>query len=254
MKKIVATLLVSAALGASSWAHAGTMPVFDAANFIKNTMTAAQALKTEVYENTNITYQYKMMLNQLQQAVGLDSASMLAQASSIKDDIKRHEQYGQTLQDLYGGLANNADYLSRVQSMVVQSGKTPDQWFQDQRTLLDTGDKTAKRLFSLGNDVTANNQKLAQRRKQLQSDLEMNQTSEATAQLTNQMLDVLASQNADLLQLMGAKTQSDAIKDQKANSDTAEKTTAAEALSRQQAAELQQLRQTVFNRGTSFGK
>ena len=53
---------------------------------------------------------------------------------------------------------------------------------------------------------------------------------------------------------MGAKTQSDAIKDQKANSDTAEKTTAAEALSRQQAAELQQLRQTVFNRGTSSGK
>lgn len=249
MRKIAAKLLVTAVLATASLAHAGTMPVFDAANFIKNTMTAAQALKTEVYENTNITYQYKMMLNQLQQAVGLDSTAMLAQASSIKDDIKKHEQYGQTLQDLYGGLTDNADYLSRVQSMVVQSGKTPDQWFQDQRTLLDSGDKTAKRLFSLGQDVTKNNQKLAKRRQDLQSDLNMNQTAQATAQLTNQMLDVMAGQNADLLQLIGAKTQADAVKEQKTNTEETQRTDAAEKLQRDRDDQLRALQNRVFRKG-----
>jgi hypothetical protein len=82
----------------------------------------------------------------------------------------------------------------------------------------------------------------------------MNQTAQATAQLTNQMLDVMAGQNADLLQLIGAKTQADAVKDQKVNADTAEKTAAAEQLARQQADELQKLRQQVFNRGTLSGK
>ncbi|CAG9183520.1 conjugal transfer protein TrbJ [Cupriavidus pinatubonensis] len=254
MNKVLAGALASAALTASSLAHASGWPVFDAANFIKNTMTAAQALKTEIYENTNIVYQNKMMLNQLQQAVGLDSVAMATQAMGIQEDIQKHQRYGRAMQELYGSLANNADFLSNVQGLVASSGKTPDQWFRDQRTLLETGDKTAKRLFGLGQDVTKNNEKLAQRRRDLQQDLNMNQTAQATAQLTNQMLDVMAGQNADLLQLIGAKTQADAVKDQKVNADTAEKTAAAEQLARQQADELQKLRQQVFNRGTLSGK
>lgn len=254
MKKALAGVLASATLLASTLAHASGWPVFDAANFVKNTMTAAQALKTEIYENTNIVYQNKMMLNQLQQAVGLDSVSMAAQAMGIREDIGKHQRYGQALTALYGSLTDNADFLSSVQSLVTASGKSPDQWFRDQRSLLDTGDKTAKRLFSLGQDVTRNNHKLAQRRLDLQSDLNMNQTAQATAQLTNQMLDLLAGQNADLLQLIGAKTQSDAVKDQRENADTAEKTAASEQLARQQVEELQQLRRQVFNRGTLVGK
>ncbi|SCU77709.1 Conjugal transfer protein TrbJ [Cupriavidus necator] len=254
MKKAFAGVLASATLLTSTLAHASGWPVFDAANFVKNTMTAAQALKTEIYENTNIVYQNRMMLNQLQQAVGLDAVSMAAQAKGIGEDIDKYQRYGQSLKDLYGSVADTADFLTNVQGLVAASGKSPDQWFRDQRKLLDTGDKTAKRLFGLGQAVTGNNQKLAKRRRDLQSDLDLNQTAQATAQLTNQMLDVMAGQNADLLQLIGAKTQADAVKDQRENADTAEKMAASEQLARQQADELQQLRRQVFNRGTLVGK
>jgi len=254
MKKAISAVIATTAMAFTCAAHASGWPVFDAANFIKNTMTAAQALKTEVYENTNIAYQYKMMANQLQQAVGLDPASMVAQATSIKDDIKRTEAYGQSLSALYNGLTQNAQFLSNVQSLVTSSGKTPEQWFKDQRTLLDTGDQSAKRLFSIGQDVADNNDKLMKRRQKLQDDLNMNQTQQATAQLTNQMLDVMTSQNSDLLKLLGAKSQADAVKEQQSVADASEKTAGSEQLSRQQDAELQQLRQTVFNRGTFQGK
>lgn len=241
----IAAALSAVALVASPLAHASGWPVFDAANFLKNTMTAAQALKTEVYENTNITYQYKMMLNQLLQATGLDNAAMQLQASAIKADITKHEQYGQTLESLYGGLSDNASFLGRVQSLVVQSGKSPDQWFLDQRTLLSNGDKTAQRLFSMGTDIAKSNQTLAKRRQKIQSDMEMSPTAEATAQATNHMLDVIASQNGDLLQLMSAKTQSDAVKDQKDLAAATESAAAAEELQKARDAQRTKLINTL---------
>jgi len=248
MKAAFASALVAATLMTSTLVHAGGMPVFDAANFIKNTMTASQALKTEIYENTNIVYQNKMMLNQLQQAVGLDAVSMALQEKGIVEDIEKYQRYGQTLKDLYGNVADTADFLNNVQGLMATSGKSPDQWFRDQRTLLDTGDKTAKRLFGLGQAVTSNNQKLAKRRRDLQSDLELNQTAQATAQLTNQMLDVMSGQNADLLQLIGAKTEADAVKDQRANAQETERNDAGEKLQRDREAQLRELESRVFRK------
>ncbi|MDK3022952.1 conjugal transfer protein TrbJ [Cupriavidus taiwanensis] len=248
MKKALAGALASATFMASSLAHASGWPVFDAANFVKNTMTAAQALKTEIYENTNIVYQNKMMLNQLQQAVGLDVVAMAKQAEGIQEDIAKYQRYGKTLKDLYGSVADTADFLSNVQGLMATSGKSPDQWFRDQRTLLETGDKTAKRLFGLGQAVASNNQKLAKRRRDLQSDLELNQTAQATAQLTNQMLDVMAGQNADLLQLIGAKTEADAVKDQRANTQETERNDSGEKLQRDREVQLRELENRVFGK------
>lgn len=199
------------------------LAVFDAANFLKNTISAAQALKTEVYENTNIIYQYKMMLNQLQQAVGLDDIKNQAQIDSILADVKRYSDYGQVLQQLYGAVSSDASFLDKVNGLVVVSGKSPAQWFEDQRTLLTSGNKTAQALFDAGTDVAKNIAHLAQRRQDLQSQMTLSPTAQATAQTTNQYLDLLSSQNADLIKLIGTKVQADAVKDRKENADTEEK-------------------------------
>ncbi len=76
----------------------------------------------------------------------------------------------------------------------------------------------------------------------------MNQTAQATAQLTNQMLDVMAGQNADLLQLMGAKTQADAVKDQKENAEQTDRTNNADQLQRDRDAQLRELESRVFRK------
>ncbi|WP_434035069.1 conjugal transfer protein TrbJ [Cupriavidus sp. a3] len=247
MKKWIANIAIAtSALGASSAQAA--LPVTDWVGLVQTTRTAMQSLKTEVYENTNIVYQYKMMANQLLQATGLDAAALTEQLDAIRDDIGKYEVYGSSLKDLYGTVSDNADYLKKIQSMVVASGKTKEQWFEDQRKLLSNGDKTAKNLFSLGEQVFKNTQSVAQRRQKIQAQVKLSPTAQAAAQTTNQMLDVLASQNSDLLQLMSVRAQADADKDQQSVAKEAQSAEAMRALSTAQDEELRQLRARVFSR------
>src|SRR5258708_2886505 len=78
--------------------------VFDPTNYVKNAVTAAEAVKTKVYQNTNVIYQYQMMLNQLKQATNLNPAAMLSQAQTISSDISSLSKYNDSLTSLYGGL------------------------------------------------------------------------------------------------------------------------------------------------------
>jgi P-type conjugative transfer protein TrbJ len=212
MKKMIRCIAATGVLTLGFVQHANAnMPVFDASNFIQNTMTAAAAVKGEVYQDSNLVYQYQMMLNQLKQATNLDPSAMLAQFKSITSDISSLSKYTDALKDLYGGLQSNAEYASKVQALITQSGKTPEQWFTDQNTLLQNNDKTAKQLFQQGNDVISHVSTLAKRRQEIQDQLNMSPTMEATAQLTTHMLDIVASQNGDLLQMMASKQQTDAV-------------------------------------------
>ncbi|MFS8979198.1 conjugal transfer protein TrbJ [Cupriavidus necator] len=247
MKKWVANIAIATAVFGASSAHAA-LPVTDWVGLVQTTMTAMQSLKTEVYENTNIVYQYKMMANQLLQATGLDAAALTEQLDAIKDDIGKYEVYGTSLKDLYGTVSDNADYLKKIQSMVVASGKTKEQWFEDQRKLLSNGDKTAKNLFSLGEQIFKNTQSVAQRRQKIQAQVKLSPTAQAAAQTTNQMLDVLASQNSDLLQLMSVRAQADADKDQQSVARATQSAEAMRAITTAQDDELRQLRARVFSR------
>ncbi|WP_439672797.1 Conjugal transfer protein TrbJ (plasmid) [Cupriavidus necator] len=247
MKKWIANIAIATSVFGASSAHAA-LPVTDWVGLIQTTMTAMQSLKTEVYENTNIAYQYKMMANQLLQSTGLDAAALTEQLDAIKDDIGKYEVYGTSLKDLYGTVSDNAAYLKKIQSMVVASGKTKEQWFQDQRQLLSNGDKTAKNLFSLGEQIFKNTQSVAQRRQKIQAQVKLSPTAQAAAQTTNQMLDVLAGQNSDLLQLMSVRAQADADRDQQSVARETQSAEVMRAISTAQDEELRQLRARVFSR------
>ncbi|OWJ56248.1 type VI secretion protein [Paraburkholderia caledonica] len=226
IKTLLRTATATAALtfGLMSQAHA-QLAVIDPTNLIQNTMTAIGAVKGEVYQDTNLVYQYQMMLNQLKQATNLNPSAMLAQATSITNDISSLTKYTDTLKSLYGGLQSNAEYATKVQALITQSGKTPAQWFSDQSTLISNNDKTAKQLFQMGNDVISHVSTLAKRRQEIQDQLNMSPTAEATAQLTTHLLDIVASQNSDMLQMMASKQQADSVvQAQKTSSDQANNT------------------------------
>jgi len=211
-RKLIRTIAAAAVMtfGFAQQSHA-QLAVIDPTNLIQNTLSAIGAVKGEVYQDTNIAYQYQMMLNQLKQAVNLNPSAMLAQATTITNDISSLTKYTDSLKSLYGGLQDNAQYASKVQALITQSGKTNAQWFADQSTLIANNDTTAKQLFQQGNDVISHVSVLAKRRQEIQDQLNMSPTMEATAQLTTHMLDIVASQNGDLLQMMASKQQSDAV-------------------------------------------
>lgn len=248
MKKWLTSAACAVSLAASSLAHASGLPVIDVANLIQTTLSALQSLKTEIYENTNIAYQYKMMANQLLQSTGMDAGHLTEQLGAISDDIRQYEDYGSSLKDLYGSVSDNADYLSKIQSMVTASGKSTDEWFADQRKLLEKGDRTARVLFDLGGNVAKNVQNQAKRREKVQKAMKLTGTAQAAAEATNEMLDILATQNSDVLQLMSAKAQADAARDKQANADDAVKTEAMRSLARDQEEQLRQLRSRVYTR------
>lgn len=237
VKKILlrTACLLATVGGVASPAHA--LIVFDPTNYSQNMITAAKAVQGEIYQNTNILYQYQMMSNQLLQAVNLNPAAMKAQYDEITADIKQVSGYVTTLNSLYGDLQQGEQYITHVQNLISTSGKSPSQWLSDMNSLYKQGDANATRLFQLGNDVASHTQTLAQRRADLQTQLSLSPTQQATAQLTTHYLDIVSSQMSDLLNMYSAKTQNDAQQQAISSASAENRAAAAQAFTTQQDAE-----------------
>lgn len=238
MKMILArlTLTVGMTFVASQAAHA-QLTVIDPTNLIQNTITALKSIKTEVYQDSNIAYQYQMMANQLLQATNLDPTAMKAQYDQITGDISKYKQLADNATSLYGDLQNGNQWLSHVQTMISRSGKSNAQWFADMGTLYNQRDSQATQLMQTGNNVLKHVQALAQRRQDLQSQMTLTPTAQATAELTTHYLDIVSSQMSDLLQMTAGKAQKDAQQQSVDNEEDKTRFANAKAFLDQQAAE-----------------
>ncbi|CAD6556606.1 hypothetical protein LMG28727_06150 [Paraburkholderia kirstenboschensis] len=238
MTKILARLALTVGMTffASQAAHA-QLTVIDPTNLIQNTITALKAVKTEVYQDSNIAYQYQMMANQLLQATNLDPTAMKAQYDQITGDISKYKQLADNATSLYGDLQDGNQWLSHVQTMISRSGKSNAQWFADMGTLYTQRDKQATQLMQTGNNVLQHVQDLAKRRQDLQSQMSLTPTAQATAELTTHYLDIVSSQMSDLLQMTAGKAQKDAQQQTADNEEDKTRSANAKAFLDQQAAE-----------------
>jgi len=238
MKTTLARLALTAGMTLCvSHAAYATLPVIDPANLIQTTITALQTVKTEVYQDSNIAYQYQMMANQLLQAKNLDPTAMKAQYDEITGDISKYKQLADNATSLYGDLQNGNQWLSHVQTLVSRSGKSNAQWFADMGTLYSQRDNQATQLMQTGNNVVQHIQALTKRRQDLQSQMSLTPTAQATAELTTHYLDVVSSQMSDMLQMMANKTEKDAQQQSAENADDKARSANAKAFLDQQAAE-----------------
>jgi hypothetical protein len=219
MSKRMLSAVLTAVLLLTTQAADAQWIVFDPTNFAQNVITAAKAVQGEIYQNTNIVYQYKMMANQLLQAVNLNPGAMSAQMNLINGDIQSTNAYVNNSQALYGNLNNASTWIGQVQSMASASGKTPQQWLNDENTLAQTGNTAAINLFQQGSSIAQQTQTLSARRQQLQQQLNASQTQQQTASLTTHYLDILASQNTSLMNLAAQQAQ---INAQKKSQDSAQ--------------------------------
>jgi conjugal transfer/entry exclusion protein len=233
MKCLRITTLVAMATLTTQSTYAWDV-VFDPSNYAQNVVTAAKAVKGEIYQDTNIIYQYQMEANQLLQSTGLDPTAMKAQYTEITGDISQLNQYRDTLTQLYGSLQQGSTWLGQAQTLISSSGKTPTQWYSDMNALYNQGNSVATNLFQTGNNVFTHSQQLAQRRADLQSQLALTPTAQATATLTTHYLDIVSSQNADLIQMTAARQQADAQDRSLANSQQQAKMQAMQSFTTEQ--------------------
>jgi conjugal transfer/entry exclusion protein len=208
--------------------------VFDPSNYAQNVVTAAKAVKGEIYQDTNLVYQYQMEANQLLQSTVLNPTAMKAQLSEISGDIAQINQYRDTLTQLYGSLQQGSAWLGQAQTLISSSGKSPTQWYSDMNALYNQGNSVATNLFQTGNNVFSHSQQLAQRRAELQAQLALTPTAQATATLTTHYLDIVSSQNADLIQMTAARQQADAQDRSLANSQQQAKMQAMQSFTTEQ--------------------
>ena len=235
-RTLTTTVLAVGATLSVPLAHAN-LPVIDVTNLAQNLVTAITSVSNETTQDTNLIYQYKMMGNQLLQATKLADVATAGQLAEINSDMSKMTQYATVMKQVYDGLQSDGQYVNKVQTLVNQSGKTPDQWFADQSTLLKTGDKNATQLFQQGTDIQKHMQDLAQRRQQIQNQLNLSPTQQATAQLTTHMLDVVASQQSDMLQLMATSAQQQASKQTAQNTEDEQNIAAQQAIAKKRQAE-----------------
>lgn len=210
-KRVLSTVVAFVLLGGSQLAHA-QLTVFDPINFVETLLTAEKAIAGEVYQDTNIVYQYNMEKNQLLQAANLNSGAMGAQMTTIQNDITAANSAVSNDQALYGNLNSASSWIGNVQSMSAAAGKTPQQWLSDENTLAQNGNTAATNLFQQGSNIAQQTQTLSARRQALQQQLSMSQTQQATAALTTHYLDILASQNNSLMTLAAQQAQISAQK------------------------------------------
>ena len=211
--------------------------VLDVANLAQNIITAMKAVKTEVYQDSNIAYQYQMVANQLKQATDLDPSAMKAQYDQITGDIDKYKQLSDTMTEMYGDLQNGSQWVNHVQGLIARSGKSNDQWFSDMATLYNQRDNQATQLFQMGNNVMQHTQTLAKRRQDLQSQLSLTPTAQATSEMTTHYLDIVSSQMTDLLQMTASRQQKDAQQQSAQNEEDKTRAANAKAFLDQQATE-----------------
>jgi type IV secretion system protein TrbJ len=237
-KRFLATGLTALVLSAAAGTANAWDIVFDPSNYAQNVVTAAKAVQGEIYQDTNIVYQYQMELNQLKQATRAPIASLQAQYSSLTSDIGAMNGYINNLQGLYGNLQSGQAWVSNVQALAAASGKSAQQYLNDQITLAGQGNQEAINRFQNANTIATHSQQLMQRRQQLQDSINSNPTAEAAAENTSQYLDLVSSQNNDLLQLQIQAAQAAA---QKQGVEAAQQSQNAQILQQRMQAQQQEL-------------
>ncbi|MCS6520853.1 LysR family transcriptional regulator, partial [Burkholderia thailandensis] len=107
---------------------------------------------------------------------------------------------GGTLQGTDGEPQEGGEGVTQVQGLVTRSGKSNAQWFADMHTLVQQNDKVARNLFQMGTSIMQHTYEMAKRRQELQSEMSMSPTKQATPEITTHEPDLGTRPHAALLQ------------------------------------------------------
>lgn len=190
--------------------------VFDPTNFGVNKIAAVKAVQMEIETVKQTVYdleQLKTMQVNLKKIGKGVTDSVLA---DIDKEISNTKKYNESLTDVSKALGGEANYLSSMKTNYVLGGKGN---FDDYMKALDnkakSGDANAARLIKQADVAINNTQDAMKRRTELQKLVAGNEGIMQSAQTTNQYLDLISSQNEDLIALMAENSRELAEKKQK---------------------------------------
>jgi P-type conjugative transfer protein TrbJ len=203
MKKISMLLLTMILSAQTITALAWGKIVFDPTNFSKNIVTASSSLKIEAEEVKQRIQQYKQLQTMYDNLKKIDPSKYDPQVTNIADALKTYNLYKASLNEVNKALGDEGDYLDNLRKNYVLSGEGK---FEDYLNVLqkrsDSGNAKAKQLLNMSESVSKNVENTAKRRSELQKQISNSEGVLQSSQTTNQYLDVIVSQNAEMATLM----------------------------------------------------
>ena len=178
------------------------------------------------------------MLNQL--ASGLNPAAILSQQLGLQGQARDLLNLYNASTQLYGSLSNEQNFLNSIQNTWGASNLNMNDWIVREAQLAAQGNQMAQNSFNQAQTVFQQVQNDIQRRQALANQASGNPTLNQQVGTTNQYLDLLAGQNAAVMQMLAdqqarasAKIQQEAAL-RKADSDASQAYQQASQQARQQ--------------------
>jgi len=201
-KKLVVVALAGTAAVASVQAHAKI--VFDPTNFVKNTITSLQSVKMVAEQVKNYALDVQRFKNELEQAAKFDPNSLVFR--NADEDLQNSLRLINELNGVYGSIqtaksvmememrnystsrhASFEDYLLAERSRVDKEGKGRIAAIQTERMAIENAQKQMTQVQEIA--------------KQIKGPIGIQQS----LQTTNQQLNLMAAQNAQLMQVIASK-------------------------------------------------
>ena len=230
---LIALLVVSNAYAGGGGGGGGSI-VFDPTNFGKNTITAAETIKSNAQQAAAYSMQLQQYQTQLMQLKGMDPGATGSLMQRTIQDIRTANQYRGALDNLYGSVNNvNGMYESRVRDMST-TGLTWDQYMSreqmmSQRTQAGQSTLMSKEVGAM--QKASDDYAYAQ---SLQSQIPQSAGMHESMQMLNMQMNKMLMQQASLLDYLAHKG---AVASDKASKELSDTNRSANALNQIEQAE-----------------
>lgn len=203
IKIIVCTII----LGVFATSALAARIVYDPKNAVHNVLTAKTSLKIEVEQVKQRIQQYKQLKTMYENLKKLDPKKYEPQIKDVVESIGKLDSYNTSLGNVNKALGDQESYLQNVQQNYAMSGTGKlEDYLSVLKRRSESGNIKAKQLMDMSQNVHKNLAVTAKRRGELQLQTQNSDGALQSSQTTNQYLDVIVSQNAEITALLAEST------------------------------------------------
>lgn len=189
--------------------------VFDPTNFVKNTITSLQSIKMVAEQVKNYALDVQRYKNELEQAAKFNPNSLVFRDAN--EDLKNSLRLINELNGVYGSVESAKSVMEmEMRNYSMTRHKSFDEYLTAERSRVDKEGKGRMAAFQTERMAIENAQKQMAQVQEIAGQIKGPIGIQQSLQTANQQLNMMAAQNAQLMQVIASKQ---ALDNQKAAMD-----------------------------------
>lgn len=203
VRKITAATLVSAIVLVSAPASAQWV-VFDPSNYIKNTITSLQSIKSVAEQVKSYALQVQRYKTELEQVARLDPKSLVLR--NANEDLKNSVQLIKELDGVYGSVESAKSIMEMdMRNYSMSRHSSFDDYIHSEISRVDREGKGRVTAFQSERIAVQNAQTQMEQVHKIADQIKGPVGIQQSLQTANQQLNLMAAQNAQLMQVIASK-------------------------------------------------